>query len=132
MGGLSHPAQSYTDEELIFDYGPSAGLEANCTAGPYEEFERSSYTGKKQTWYCPSGRTFYVMAAAPEGRECVVMLQLAVPTQGTSEAERKAIQHILDTFEVNCGGIAGAKTGHRDTAGFARVDGHISPGQPQL
>ena len=43
--------------------------------------------------------TSFTVAAAPEGRECVVVLGAKV----ASEADRKAIEHILDTFEVDCG-----------------------------
>jgi hypothetical protein len=40
-------------------------------------------------------------AAAPEGRECVVVLQVAMYVQ----ADVDTGQHILDTFEVDCGRV---------------------------
>jgi hypothetical protein len=41
------------------------------------------------------------MSAAPEGRECVVALQI----WENNVADRNDAQHILDTFEVDCGVI---------------------------
>ena len=56
-----------------------------------------------QAWNCSgSARTFITLAAAPKGRECVVMLHMAANT----EADKKSAQHILDTFEADCGGIS--------------------------
>ena len=43
--------------------------------------------------------TSFMVAAAPEGRECVVVLGAKV----ASEAEHETIEHILDTFEVDFG-----------------------------
>ena len=67
---------------------------------------RSSYSGRMQTWNCPGNvdvgsRTLITMSTAPEGRECVVALQISA----NNEADRKEAQHILDTFEVGCGAI---------------------------
>jgi hypothetical protein len=99
-------AQTYTDDELIFS-GLFSDMASNCATGPYEDFERPPYQGQIQTYLnCASGKTFHVVSAAPEGRECVVVLQLAVPAEGASEADRKAIEHILDTFSADCGRIA--------------------------
>lgn len=99
-------AQEYTDDELIFSllFASKANV---CTAGPYEDFDRPPYFGKIQTWYDCGGydNTTFVVAAAPRGRECVVVL-LAKLAPGADEADRKAVQHILDTFEVDCAGIA--------------------------
>jgi len=54
------------------------------------------------SWNCSTnGSTSYSLAAAPEGRECVVMLQITA----YSEADRESAKHILDTFEVECGRI---------------------------
>jgi uncharacterized protein with PIN domain len=57
-----------------------------------------------QTWYdCGvDSATTYTVAAAPEGRECVVVLNARV----SDEADRKTIDHLIDTFEVDCGEIA--------------------------
>jgi hypothetical protein len=41
------------------------------------------------------------VSAAPEGRECVVALHI----WANNEADRKEAQHILDTFEVDCGAL---------------------------
>jgi PASTA domain len=113
-------AQRYTNQQLLYS-GPWANWEADCAAGPYENFDRSPYSGKKQTWFCPSGRTFYHVVAAPEGRGCVVLLQLAHPTRAASEADRDAIQHILNTFDADCGNIAKAEVLDRSLAEVARV-----------
>ena len=43
----------------------------------------------------------FTMSTAPEDRECVVALQI----WANNEADRKEAQHILDTFEVDCGAI---------------------------
>ena len=42
------------------------------------------------------------MAAAPEGRECVVALGARV----SEEADREAVEHLVDTFEADCGAVA--------------------------
>jgi hypothetical protein len=104
-------AQSYSDDDLIF-YGLFSGLATNCEQGPYEDFNRSSLSGKVQTWYNCRGEgvTNFVVAAAPEGRECVVVLQ----AKFANEADREAIQHMIDTFAVNCGEIAGIDTEDQD------------------
>jgi hypothetical protein len=93
-------AQNYTDYELTHSL-LNANKANNCTAGPYKDFDRASYSGKIQTWYdCGvDNATTYTVAAAPEGRECVVVLGARI----ASEADRKAIQHIFDTFKVDCG-----------------------------
>lgn len=98
-------AQEYTDEELIFS-GIFSEMADNCAAGPYEDFDRSPYSGKLQTWYDCGGseNAFYVMAAAPEGRECVVVAQAKIPG-GAGEADREAVQHIFDAFKVDCGSV---------------------------
>jgi hypothetical protein len=38
-------------------------------------------------------------AAAPQGRECVVVLNARISDEG----DRKVIEHLIDTFEVDCG-----------------------------
>jgi hypothetical protein len=93
-------AQKYTDDELIHSL-LFEGKANRCTAGPYEDYNRPPYSGKIQTWYdCGvNDATFYTVAAAPEGRECVAVLDARV----VSEADREAVQHLLDTFEVDCG-----------------------------
>jgi hypothetical protein len=57
-----------------------------------------------QTWYSCTNfdSTSYVVAAAPEGRECVVVLGAKI-APGAGEADREAVHHLLDTFEIDCG-----------------------------
>jgi hypothetical protein len=74
-----------------------------AAAGPYEDYDRPPYSGKVQTWYdCGlDGATVYTMAVAPEGRECVVALTARLQ----KEADREAIEHLIDTVEVDCGRV---------------------------
>lgn len=121
-------AATYTDDELLYS-GPFASHDENCDAGPYEDFDRPPYPGKMQTWFNCSGglNTIYSVAAAPEGRECVVLLNLSLPSEDASEADREAVQHILDTFEADCAGIAA--TGGEDRSGeLAGAGGNASRG----
>ena len=96
-------AQEYSDYELTHSLFFESKAETCTNAGPYKDYDRSPYSGKIQTWYdCGAdGATTYSVAAAPEGRECVVVLGARI----VSEADRKAIQHIFDTFEVDCGRV---------------------------
>jgi hypothetical protein len=114
-------AQRYTDDELIH-FLLFKGKADQCTPGPYKDFDRPPYSGKIQTWYdCGvNDVTSFTVAAAPEGRECVVVLDARL----ANDADREAIQHILDSFEVNCGTIAKAKTEDRNTE-FANADESI-------
>jgi hypothetical protein len=96
-------AQGYTDYQLTHSL-----LNENknniCTAGPYKDLNRPPYSGKIQTWYeCGAdGATVFSVAAAPEGRECVVVLNARI----SDESHRKAIEHLIDTFNVNCSRVA--------------------------
>ncbi len=93
-------ARGYTEDDLV-DSGFND--RSDCEATDRRDFNRSTYSGRMQTWNCvQTGSTFYTLAAAPKGRQCVVMLQVST----YSEADRKAAQHIMDTFEVDCGGIS--------------------------
>jgi hypothetical protein len=92
-------AQRYTDDELVAS-GPNDFSEG-CELGPLQDFDRSSYPGKMQTWNCDQG-TFLTLAAAPESRECVVIVQIGM----YSEADRESAQHILNAFEADCRKIA--------------------------
>ena len=100
-------AQRYTDDGLIYS-GLFAPLANKCTAGPSANFDRPPYSGKMQRWDDCRGQgiTNFLVAAAPEGRECVVFLQVRT----ASEADYEAAQHILDTFDVDCGEIAETET----------------------
>ncbi len=100
----------YSDYELTHSL-LNAGRDEICEEdGPYTDYDRGSYSGKLQTWYgCgENGVTTYTLAAAPEGRECVVALIARV----SEEADREAVEHLVDTFEVDCGSV---------TSGPARV-----------
>ena len=69
------------------------------------DFERGPYTGRMQAWHnceVDAAATFLTLSAAPEGRECVVLMQLAM----YGEANVEVGQHILDAFEVECAAAA--------------------------
>ncbi len=93
-------AQRYTDDELVVS-GPN-DFSASCERGSRQNFDRHPYSGRMQAWKNCAGNgeaNLVTLAAAPEGRECVVVLQIGM----YGEADVEAGQHILDTFEVNCG-----------------------------
>ncbi len=71
-----------------------------CAVGPYDDYDRPSYSGKLQTWtLCGvEDATIYTLAAYPEGRECVVALSARV----SDEADREAVRHLIDTLDVDC------------------------------
>lgn len=54
--------------------------------------ERPPYSGKIQTWYgCGrDGATTFAVAAAPEGRTCMVVFDVRI----SDEADREAIEHL--------------------------------------
>ncbi len=95
-------AQNYTDEELIYSL-LFANKAAKCAEGPYEEFERGPYSLKMQEWRACglNDVTSLVVAAAPDGRECVVAMSVIL----ASQPDDKAAEHILDSFEVDCGAL---------------------------
>ena len=97
-------AQRYTDYELTNSLFNAPKNESCAEAGPFDDYDRPPYSGKLQTWYgCgEDGATVYTLAASPEGRECVVALSARV----SEEADREAIEHLISTFEVDCGGVA--------------------------
>jgi hypothetical protein len=92
----------YTDYDLIHSL-LYANKDQTCTKGPYEDYDRSPYFGKIQTWYdCGAdGATTFTVAASPEGRECVVVVDARI----SEESDRKAVEHLIDTFEVDCGRV---------------------------
>ena len=96
-------AQTYTDDELIYST-LYAGQAENCEDGSSEAFQRPPLSGKMQTWQNCRGQgvTNYIVAAHPENRECVAVLQARL----TDEADREALEHILDTLEVDCGRVS--------------------------
>jgi hypothetical protein len=81
-----------TNDELVY-LGPFANMNATCEDGGRQEFNRSHYSGSMQTWHNCGGKgtTFYTVAAAPESRECVIVLQVGFG----GEAELEVAQHIL-------------------------------------
>jgi hypothetical protein len=94
-------AQKYTDDELVTQ-GPH-DYSSGCTPGEAQNFDRSSYSGKIQAWNCDASgsrraNTLLTASASPQGRECVVVLQVLA----YSEADREVAQHILNTFEADC------------------------------
>jgi hypothetical protein len=96
-------AQSYTDDELVA-LGPN-DYSSSCTAGPRRDFDRAPYSGRIQEWdNCggTAGHSVLTLAAAPKDRGCAALLQIG----GYLEGEEENIQHILDTFEADCGGIS--------------------------
>ena len=80
-------------------------LSSTCQPGTRSDFVRGPYTGRMQAWHnCEVGAaaTFLTLSAAPKGRECVVLMQLAM----YGEADVEVGQHILDAFEVKCAAAA--------------------------
>jgi hypothetical protein len=116
----------YSDDELLASGPNSAGFSEYCEPGTSQDFYRPPYSGKTQSWYNCGGTytTFHMGVVAPESRDCVVLLQIAT----ASEADTQAMEHILDTFDADCGGIAGAHAGYRSTTEVARAAGHSPSG----
>lgn len=96
-------AEGYADEDLVVS-GPS-DFSPICTLGEAKDFERPRYQARIQAWKDCNGDPeafLLAVAVAPEDRECVVVMQFGT----TSQTDREVAQHIIDTFEVDCGGIA--------------------------
>lgn len=96
-------AQAYTDDELVSS-GPN-DLSASCEPGAISGYERGPYSGRVQAWKNCGGdpaASYVTLSAAPEGRECVVLLHVAM----FGDADVQVGQHILDTFEADCGATA--------------------------
>jgi Domain of unknown function (DUF4352) len=109
-------AQRYSDYELVHSL-LYKNLASSCTDGLRGDFKRPPYSGKIAIWKnCgPNDNTNIVVAAAPEGRECVVVVGgLAVSTVG-----REALEHILDSFEVNCGALPAPPPAEAETSASA-------------
>jgi hypothetical protein len=93
-------AQRYTDNELVA-MGPNDYSSA-CEAGTRQDFNRPPYTGRLQVWENCGGDSAHnalTLAAAPEGRECVVVLQFGGYLYPNEDAR---VKHVLDTFEPSC------------------------------
>lgn len=85
------------DEDQLVD--SSLNDLSSCDAGERQDFDRPPYSGKIQTLDCGGdGSTVFKLGAVPEGRECVIVLQVKT----YNEADREAAQHLLDTFEADC------------------------------
>ena len=98
-------AQEYTDDELVA-LGPN-DYSASCQAGTVEDFDRPPYSGRILAWAnCGGDREHNVITvvAAPKGRECVVVAQVGGYIETETDEENR--QHVLDTFDANCGKIA--------------------------
>jgi hypothetical protein len=93
----------YSDYELTHSLLFAHRAEDCTTTGPYKDYNRPPYSGKIQTWYeCGlDGATTFAVAATPERRECMVVLDVRI----SNEADRKAIEHLVNTFEVDCGSL---------------------------
>lgn len=93
----------YSDYEITHSLLNANKGNACAEAGPYEDYERGPLSGKLQAWYgCgQEGATVYTLAAAPEGRGCVVALNAKI----ADEAERETIEHLVDTLKVDCGRV---------------------------
>ncbi|QIN82046.1 DUF4352 domain-containing protein [Rubrobacter tropicus] len=96
-------ARQYTDDELIYSLLHDDKA-AECAEGPARDLDRAPYSGKVQAWFDCNGadNAHYVFAAAPAGRACVVA-GVAKIAPGAAEADQEAVEHIIDSFEVDCG-----------------------------
>lgn len=97
-------AQKYTDDELI-TLGPN-DYSSSCKEGTPQDFDRPPYSGRILHWTDCAGNsehTAITLAAAPKGRECVVVAQVGGYLQTQTDQER--VQHALDTFKADCSKI---------------------------
>jgi hypothetical protein len=89
-------AREYDEDQLM---DASLNDLSSCDVGERQDFDRPPYSGKIQTWDCGGdGSTIIKLGAAPESRECAIVLQIKT----YSEAEREVARHVLDTFEADC------------------------------
>jgi Na+-transporting methylmalonyl-CoA/oxaloacetate decarboxylase gamma subunit len=108
---------SASDYELTHSLFNANKDEACAEVGPYGDYEGGPLSGKLQTWYgCgPDGATTDALAAYPEGRECVVALTARV----SEEADREAIEHLVDIVEVDCGRVTSGPLPASPSAAFS-------------
>jgi hypothetical protein len=102
-------AQTYSDDELVAS-GPN-DFSYRCEAGVRRGFERPAYYGRLQAWKNCDGNgdgSAVTLVAAPEDRDCVVLLQVIM----YGEDGKDVGQHIIDSFEANCGRV----TAHASSA----------------
>jgi hypothetical protein len=104
-GGIASGMYMLASRELVREYDEDQLVDASlndlfsCDAGERQDFDRPPYSGKIQTWNCSGdGSTIFKLGAVPEGRECVIVLQVKT----YSEADREAARHVLDTFDADC------------------------------
>jgi hypothetical protein len=104
-GGLAPGMYMLASRELVREYDEDQLVDLSlndlfsCDAGERQDFDRPPYSGKIQTWDCRGdGSTIFKLGAVPEGRECVIVLQVKTYT----EADREAARHLLDTFDADC------------------------------
>jgi hypothetical protein len=96
-------AQRHTDDQLVTS-GPN-DYSSSCETGTPQDFERPPYSGKILQWSNCGGdseHTAITLAAAPENRECVIVLQIG----GYLQNDEESIRQVLNTFETNCSDIA--------------------------
>jgi hypothetical protein len=98
-------AERYTNDELIYSLFYE-DKQSECTAGPSRDIDRPPLSGKVQVWFDCNGadNVSYVFAAAPEGRACVAVGGARI-VPGASDEDREAVQHIIDSFDVDCGSL---------------------------
>ena len=92
-----------TDDGLVATW--SNDVSGLCEPGARSDFRRGTYSGRMQAWGNCRGNpeaSFVTLSAAPEGRECVVVLQVGM----IGEEGVQAGQRVLDTFEVDCEAVA--------------------------
>ena len=104
-GGLASGMYMLASRELVREYDEDQLVDASlndlfsCDASERQDFDRPPYSGRMQIWDCRGdGSTIFKLGAAPESRECAIVLQIKT----YSEAEREVAQHVLDTFEADC------------------------------
>jgi serine protease Do len=88
-------AESY-DEDTLLDANT---FNDDCTYEGREEYEDQLYTGKFEVYSnCggEGGGTLIQVAAVPEGRDFIILLQMVA----VSEADLEALDHMLQSFEV--------------------------------
>jgi hypothetical protein len=120
-------AQKYSNDQLIDSVPALHGFFADvCEAGARENLDRDSYSSRVQTWNdCNLGvPTYFTFAAAPQSRECAVIGQIGI----VSEGDQEAAQRILDTFEVDCGAIGRIGPGSRAIVNVALADERLLAG----
>jgi serine protease Do len=99
MAASSSLAQQFGEgvEDAVLDANDFSGT---CEYdGRFEDYDDGVYTGKYDIWTnCEgTGSEFHVLAAVPEDRSFVILVQVAVVNEADAEAEER----ILETFTVN-------------------------------